>query len=200
MKYKNTELKTQNTENSFTYHPTLFPPYSIKGFTLVETLVAIIILTLGIVTVAMIITSAVKVNQKANLYLMAKDVIEGEVERLSTAGFPVIDPGTLTGSFNYFTWQNLKNGTETKKFALPGIPTEPPPGFDYSLYRPSTVTKVIGNKSRIYPYTLMLCVQNNYRAISPIIDIVRFCEMRCYWMEKGKLKRIEGLNFIVGQK
>lgn len=104
----------------------------LPGVTLVEVLVAVLVLSLGIISAANCMTAAFSTTQKAQRIAMATAIAGGRLEEVRTDGFVntitnitmTSGVGTLDTTNNYTekTTGTVKNGlTDDQKKALPGV-------------------------------------------------------------------------------
>lgn len=97
-----------------------------SGFTLIEAVIAMVILTVCLLSVVTIFTHAVRFNTGNNTRQQALAVLQGEVERLRAAKF--MPSAKIQGNPNVLTGTDdlLKGGTR---------PVKTVPGADQSSYR-----------------------------------------------------------------
>jgi len=84
-----------------------------RGFSLVELLVATIILGLGLTSVSMLFVAGIISSQKAERLSTAVNAVQQQMERLRSAGFSgcVVDPEIYTSDEGYSIVQDNGDGT-----------------------------------------------------------------------------------------
>ena len=84
-----------------------------RGFSLVELLVATIILALGLTSVSMLFVAGIVSGQKAERLSTAVNAVQQQMERLRSAGFSgcVVDPEIFTSAEGYSIVQDNGDGT-----------------------------------------------------------------------------------------
>lgn len=95
------------------------------GFTLLETLVALVVLSIGMLGMSRITVSTVVVHTANEHRAKAATLLQDSLERIKQAGYASINPGTVTDPYGALASYSTYGGTT----------------FNYSLYK--RVTSVV---------------------------------------------------------
>ncbi|MFN3479295.1 MAG: prepilin-type N-terminal cleavage/methylation domain-containing protein [Thermodesulfovibrionales bacterium] len=159
-----------------------------EGFTLIEVMVAIVILLVGLLGLMNLQITAIQVNEANKRLIIAKEVATGEIERVKLIGYTGLRTNTLlTTAMGY----KASLGGLDSKYQISGIDTSCGSPFTYCVYKGVTVTKNINGRSVDYDHTLKLSVIANYLSY-PVLER---CEMNINWISGGKLKTLTFVFF-----
>ncbi len=147
-----------------------------QGFTLVEVLVALAILSVGLLALLSIQANAMRFNSAGREIRLAQDVLTGTVDEIKTlSNFQLRDPA------NVFPDDGADDaGSLPGEFQFDGMDTSLPEGYDYVRWRPVTVTDTNGTAHR---YTVKLAVDQAYL----LQDVLARGEATVFWPSSGQL-------------
>lgn len=162
----------------------------IKGFTLVEVMIALFLLLFGMLAYFQLQLSAIRINEVSKQLMIAQDTASQEIEMVKTVGYTGIRTNStlINSSFDYKS--NL-TGLEAK-YQLAGIDTSCNAPASYCVYKGLTVTKVHNGNSVNYSYTLKLSVNPNYLTYPALAEV----DALIYWKVGGTLKNISIAAFV----
>src|ERR1044072_6958736 len=102
-----------------------------RGFTLIEVLVAIVVLSIGMLGASRLTVSTVSVHTTNEHLAQASSLLQDSMERIKKSGYANTNPGTVTDDYGSDTLSNYNPDN---------IPNA---GFDYSKYK--RVTSIVAN-------------------------------------------------------
>ncbi len=166
-----------------------------KGFTLVEMMVALVILSIGMLGTVPMLTLSIKTNKGANMFMAAEDLIHKEIEFIRTFGYVGLTQANLAG-VNDDTGSSYVNtfGGIGANFQFTDIDTTCSAPFTYCSYKEEPITRNVAGNNVTDRYTHKIMVDSAY--LSPYIQKVRLI---IYWEHYGDLKNIE-VDFMVEAK
>lgn len=162
------------------------------GFTLVEVMAAMAILSIGLLGLAAMFLNSIRADQTASLRFMATDIMTSEIEEIKLLGYVNLTWSNLTmAPFNY----KDKYAALDDKYEFIGNNTNAASGYDWVNFK--GVNKKIQKKGQAfgYLYTLKLSGDNDYLA-TPTLRRLR---MEIFWMHEGRLTN-SNLVFMVGRQ
>jgi len=165
------------------------------GFTLVETMVALIILLLTMTGLIVMLTNSIKLDKIAKLRELATDVMTSDIEQIKMLGYTNINIAMLETTFGYAGWGSLTQG-----YQFSGINTTCPSPFNYCRYRgvERVITQsLVGGVERQsnQRYTLKLSVEENFLQ-NPVL---RRLSLDIFWVQDSRLRSLN-LIFMVERR
>lgn len=164
------------------------------GFTLIETLVSMALLTIGLVAMFELQVVALKTNDINKRYLIAQDVVSHEIESVKTVGYIALKTDTvlvtlLSAAEPYSqTFTGLPGN-----YQISGVDTTCGTPWDYCVYKGLSIPKTVGGITVNYDYTVKLSVNPDYLSYPTLAEGA----MEVYWMARGQLKKMN-IAFFVG--
>lgn len=151
------------------------------GFTLIEVMIAMVILLIGVLGFLGLQVTAIQVNEANKRFIIAKEAAISEIERVKTAGYTALRTNTiLTTDMGYYA----NFASLPAKYQFAGIDTTCGSPFTYCVYKGVTITKNVNGTPVDYDQTLKLSVVVNYLSY-PVLERA---EMTVYWMWRDELK------------
>ncbi len=163
--------------------------FLIDGFTLIEVMIAMVILLVGLLAFLSLQITAIRVNENNRKFLIAQDTSSREIEAAKAIGYRGIK--TSTNLINNMAYKAGLGSLDTK-YQLTGIDQTCSSPFNYCVYKGITVTKQVGNQYPDYNYTVKLSVDTDYLSY-PVLER---CEMAIYWEAGGQLKTTTVVFFV----
>jgi len=163
--------------------------FLIDGFSLIEVMIAMVILLVGLLAFLSLQITAIRVNENNRKFLIAQDTSSREIEAAKALGYRGIK--TSTNLINNLAYKAGFGALDTK-YQLTGIDQTCSSPFNYCVYKGITVTKKVGSQSPDYNYTVKLSVETNYLSY-PVLER---CEMAIYWEAGGQLKTTTVVFFV----
>ncbi|HDL19700.1 MAG TPA: prepilin-type N-terminal cleavage/methylation domain-containing protein [Nitrospirae bacterium] len=164
-------------------------PFLIDGFSLIEVMIAMVILLVGLLAFLSLQITAIRVNENNRKFLIAQDTSSREIEAAKALGYRGIK--TSTNLINNMAYK-AAFGTLDAKYQLTGIDQTCSSPFNYCIYKGITVTKKVGSQYSDYNYTVKLSVDTDYLSY-PVLER---CEMAIYWEAGGRLKTTSIVFFV----
>lgn len=161
-----------------------------KALTLIEVLVGMVILVVGVLGVAKVISHAIIVNEKVKRHLEGEKLSRNEVENITSLGFDGINTEKL-GQEGYVTWENLED-----KYKFNGIPQNLDRPYDFVLYKGVNMPLEIGKGQREHLYLLRLSVQEDFGNWQQLNVLIKRLRLENYWLSEGNLTRTEIIFFV----
>ena len=120
------------------------------GFTLIEMLIAIVVLAIGMVGMARMTVSTVSVHTATERLARASALLQDSMERIKQAGYGGATPGTVTENYGSLSSYSTYGGTT----------------FNYSIYK--RVTSIVANTPATNMKTVTVTVswQHDKQALS----------------------------------
>ncbi len=160
------------------------------GFTLIEVMVAMLLLLVGILAFMQLQASAIKINEANKRFLIAQDVASQELELVKTIDyFHIKDNSVLTNSsFGYVSALSSLSAN----YQLAGIDTNCYAPATFCVYKGLPISKNINGTNVMYYYTLKLSVNPNYLIYPSLAEV----DAMIYWRTGGSLKSMDILGFV----
>jgi Tfp pilus assembly protein PilV len=164
-----------------------------KGLTLIELMIAVVVLMVGLLGFLGLQITAITVNEANKRLLVATEAALQEIEAVKTTGYE----GLKNQNTNLISNQSYFNSLSSlpADYQMTGIDTSCGSPYDYCVYKGVAITKTVNNNTVTYYNTLKLSVQVNYLNY-PTLEK---CQMRVSWQYKGELKSMNYM-FYVEQK
>lgn len=161
-----------------------------KGFTLVEVLVAMLLLMIGLFAWMQLQIVAIKVNEASKRLMIAQDKISQELEQIKTIGYIGIKSNTVLTNAN-FSYSSLLTGLAAN-YQLSGIDTSCNAPAAYCVYKGIQVDKVVNGTTVKYNYTVKLAVNPGYLSYPEIAKV----DATVYWNSGTTLKNMQIASFV----
>ncbi|MFQ5559645.1 MAG: prepilin-type N-terminal cleavage/methylation domain-containing protein [Nitrospinota bacterium] len=165
-----------------------------RGFSLVELMVAVLVLMIGTLGMLAVQITAIKSNKSTNLSMTASDFVHQEVEFVRNMGYVGLSSANLQtlqdSTGKTFTSYALLNSVY-KNSAIDQTCNAP---YTYCFYKGLDNTREAGGVTQTYRYTFKVMVNETY--LSPYLKKVRLI---LYWDDGGKLKDMT-MDFMVEAK
>jgi prepilin-type N-terminal cleavage/methylation domain-containing protein len=174
----------------------LFQGINGKGVTLIEVMIAMVLLLVGMLAYLGLQMTAIQVNEANKRLIIAKDAAIQEIEAVNLAGYVALSSqanAALT-SLGYGTFGNLP-----ANFQMAGIDQTCAAPYNYCVYKPVTITKNIsGNANPIsYYLTMKLSVILLYPNLQ--FPVMQKCKMTVFYQSRGLLKQFYYYFFVEQQ-
>lgn len=165
-----------------------------KGFSFIETMVALLVLMIGMLGLFAVQITSFKANKVANMFMMAEDSIHREIELIRNMGYVGLTQANLAaliddGGKIYGNYSNLepayKNASINQSCDAP---------FTYCYFKGMDINRGIDADNVVYRYTFKIMVNDNF--LPPYLKKARLV---IYWEDGaifGRLKKIE-VDFMV---
>ena len=163
-----------------------------KGFTLIEMMISVFLLTVGMLALFQLQLTAIKMNDINKQYLIAQDTATREIESVRTIGYGGLrNNTTLTTNFvcgdtNDICYTAGYNNIAAQFQFLGAGDTACAASSTYCVFR--------GITSNRYNYTVKLSINPNYLTYPTLAQ----GNMQVYWMSQGRLKQIDVAFFVGG--
>ena len=120
------------------------------GFTLIEMLIALVVLSIGMLGTSRLTVSTVSVHTATERLAKASALLQDSLERIKKSGYGSTNPGTVTDSYGSMSSYSTYGGTT----------------FNYSTYK--RVTSIAANTPATNMKTVTVTVfwQNDQQALS----------------------------------
>jgi prepilin-type N-terminal cleavage/methylation domain-containing protein len=169
-----------------------------RGFTLLETLVALIILTIGIISLIGLQSASLRLNQKNQLANVAKDILTSEIDKILPLSNLQLRETTNTGASNFVGQQTsiaaLGSPFTDPPFSSTANPitvdTSVPTNFDYvrwSGIKRSLLADEQGAFGKTFPFLVKIAIDEKYL----LQDILARGRITVYWPSAKR-----GVDFI----
>lgn len=163
-----------------------------EGFTLLEAVLAVAILSIGLLGLVLLFMNSTKANQAAKLRLLANEIVSSEIEQIKTLGYVNLSDTNLTQvPFNY---QNSLTGFPLE-YQFPGINTNCDAPYNYCLYKGIDKEIEVKGEVKHYFYTIKLSVEERHLDYPTL----RRLRIEIFWMDKNFLVSSE-IIFMVERK
>jgi prepilin-type N-terminal cleavage/methylation domain-containing protein len=161
----------------------------IKGFTLIEVMIAMFLLLFGTLAYFQLQLSAIRLNEVSKQLMIAQDAASQEIEMVKTVGYTGIRTSStlINDDFKYSTFNELD-----AKYRLAGIDTSCNAPASYCVYKGLTVRKTHNGNRVDYLYTLKLSVNPSYLTYPALAEV----DAVIYWKAGGDLKNISIAAFV----
>jgi type IV pilus assembly protein PilV len=129
------------------------PPYprdTQHGFTLLETLVALVVLSIGMLGMSRLTVSTVSVHTANARLAQASALLQDSMERIKQAGYASANPGTVTNNYGALSSYSTYGGTT----------------FDYSIYKRVTSVAAPSPATNMKTVTVTVFWQQDQQALS----------------------------------
>ena len=120
------------------------------GFTLIETLVALVVLSIGMLGMSRLTVSTITVHTTNDHLAKASALLQDSMERLKKAGYASTNPGTVTDQYSALASYSTSGGTP----------------FDYSLYKRVTSVAAQSPAPNMKTVTVTVFWHNDQQALS----------------------------------
>lgn len=165
-----------------------------KGFTLIETMVALLVLMIGMLGLFAFQITAVKANKISNMFFMAEDSLHKEIEFLRNMRYVGLTQANLAalvddGGKTYGNYAAL--GAAYKHASINQACSAP---FSYCYFKGMDMNRGVGANNINYPYTIKIMVNDQF--LSPYLKKARLIIYWEDWVISNKLKKIE-VDFMV---
>lgn len=165
-----------------------------KGFSFIETMVALLVLMIGMLGLFAVQITAFKANKIANMFMVAEDSIHGEIEFIRNMGYVGLTQANLAaliddGGKTYENYSAL--GAAYKHASINQACGAP---FTYCYFKGMDINRGIDAANITYRYTLKIMVNDQF--LPPYLKKARLV---IYWEDGtilGRLKKIE-VDFMV---
>jgi len=128
----------------------ILPLHTQHGFTLIEMLIAIVVLAIGMLGLARMTMATISVHTATERLARASALLQDSMERIKHAGYGGATPGTVTDAYGALSSYSTSGGTT----------------FNYSSYK--RVTSIVANTPATNMKTVTVTVfwQNDQQALS----------------------------------
>jgi prepilin-type N-terminal cleavage/methylation domain-containing protein len=124
--------------------------YHQPGFTLIETLVALVVLSIGMLGMSRLTVSTISVHTANEHLAKASALLQDSMERLKHSGYPSATPGTVTDQYGALSSYSTYDGTT----------------FNYSLYKRVTSVAAQSPTTNMKTVTVTVFWQGDRHALS----------------------------------
>ncbi len=160
-----------------------------NGFTLIEVMIAMVILLIGLLSFLGLQATAIRVNEANKRLIIAKDAATQEIEAVKTSGYVGLKTSAnLTTNMGY----SASLGGLTSDYQFTGIDTTCNSPYNYCVYKGINITKDINGQIVNYYHTVKLSVDVDYLSY-PVLER---CETIVHWQSKGELKKLNFIFFV----
>jgi prepilin-type N-terminal cleavage/methylation domain-containing protein len=125
------------------------PRYHPHGFTLLETLVALVVLSIGMLGMSRLTVSTVSVHTANARLAQASALLQDSMERIKQAGYASANPGTVTNNYGALSSYSTYGGTT----------------FDYSIYKRVTSVAAPSPATNMKTVTVTVFWQQDQQAL-----------------------------------
>jgi prepilin-type N-terminal cleavage/methylation domain-containing protein len=132
--------------------PRLRQPYprdTQHGFTLLETLVALVVLSIGMLGMSRITVSTVSVHTANARLAQASALLQDSMERIKQSGYASANPGTVTNNYGSMSSYSTYGGTT----------------FNYSIYKRVTSVAAQSPATNMKTVTVTVFWQQDQQAL-----------------------------------
>jgi len=161
-----------------------------NGFTLLEVLIAMLLLMVGMLAWMQLQLAAIQVNEASKKLMMAQDRVSQEFEQIKTIGYAKISDHTILTNSS-FGYSDLLSGVPASN-QLTGIDTSCNAPATYCVYKGLKVDKSVNGNPASYYYTVKLAVNPGYLQYPEIAQIIA----TVYWKSGSTLKNMQIASFV----
>ena len=169
---------------------TKYPATGEGGFSLVEVLVAMLLLTVGMFAWIQLQFAAIKVNEATKRLMIGQDAVSQELEQIKTVGYIGIKSNTVLKNAS-FSYKDLLSELDPK-YQLSGTDTSCNAPAAYCVYKGLQVDKVVNGTTVRYYYTVKLAVNPGYLSYPEIAKV----DATVYWKSGNTLKNMQIASFV----
>ncbi len=155
-----------------------------KGFTLIEVMISILILTIGLLGLLPLLISNIKHNEEIQMRNAALKLLENYTLKLRGITYDDFNVNNLKNNLNY-------QDTFSSYFSNPITNSSCPTGYEYRLYKEDNVTKSIDSTTINYRYLIKLCVDDDY-----LYPYLKKVHLWIFWKFQEKFHKMETEIFI----
>ena len=163
-----------------------------KGFTLLELLIAMLLLTIGMFAWMQLQITAIKVSEASKTLMIAQNKISQEFEQIKTIGYSGIKDSTVltNASFNY---NSLLTGLSSS-YQLTGIDSSCNAPATFCVFKGLSSSKRIKNDTITVKnyYAVKLAVNPGYLSYPEIAQVTA----TVYWKTGTTLKNMQIASFV----
>lgn len=163
-----------------------------KGFTLLEVLIAMLLLMVGMFAWMQLQIVAIKVSEASKRLMIAQDKVSQELEQIKTIGYVGIKTNTVLSNASFGYNSLLTNVLPVANYQLSGIDTSCNAPAAYCVYKGLQVDKVVNGNSIKYYYTIKLAVNPGYLSYPEIAKV----DATVYWKTGNTLKNMQIASFV----
>jgi len=129
---------------------TLHSRHQQDGFTLIEMLIALVVLAIGMLGTSRITVATVSVHTATERLAKASALLQDSLERIKQSGYGSTNPGTVTDSYGSMSSYNTYGGTTC----------------NYSIYKRVTSIAADTPATNMKTVTVTVFWQNDHQALS----------------------------------
>jgi type IV pilus assembly protein PilV len=126
-----------------------YPRDTQHGFTLLETLVALVVLSIGMLGMSRLTVSTVSVHTANARLAQASALLQDSMERIKQAGYASANPGTVTNNYGAMASYSTYDGTT----------------FNYSIYKRVTSVTAPSPATNMKTVTVTVFWQHDQQAL-----------------------------------
>ena len=157
---------------------------NIKGFTLIEVLISIVILSIGLLGIVPLLISNIRLNEEISMRNGALKIIEGHSVSLRGINYDDFTVNNLITNFNFST-------SYPNYFSNPTIGSNCPTGYESRLYKEDSINKIINGSSISYRYLIKLCIDEDF-----LYPYLKKAHLWVFWKYRNKFHKMETEIFI----
>lgn len=162
------------------------------GFTLLEVLVAMLLLMIGMFAWMQLQLVAIKVNEASKMLMMAQDKVSQELEQIKTIGYIGIKSNTVLTNTSFGYSSLLSSVLPAANYQLSEIDISCNAPAAYCVYKGLQVDKVVNGTIIKYNYTVKLAIDPGYLSYPEIAKV----DATVYWKSGTTIKNMQIVSFV----